>query len=712
MEILLSDEFRLLYALLLQAAIIAGAWRFIARRLATDWADRATDVLLLCFLMQYLAVALPGLVGLLNPISIAITTIALSAALFFAPGNRTPLPPLAQAVQPQPQSQVPRGKGRVLDYRGLETAAPRPSFSWTLLAAVLFAAGYLTAVAWNQRYLPVISNDAITYHFPAAVQWLGTGRISLFETWFFNPANTYSPLAGSTFIAWWIAPLGNDVLARHAQVPALFLIFFAALRIMRAMGARTSIAALVALALILSKPFLRHAEIEKDDLYLAAFFACAVAGFTRDRLTGPLGPWRIGVALGLLLATKYTALLALPPLLLLIDAPRRARWPFRRYAIAVGVILLLAGPWYLRNWTITGNPLYPVQINLFGLKIFPGMMTTARSQEFSSPGHIWHLLTGVAQSLPPAPMLLLLIATIAALALRFRQLRTDPLLRLCLLGPIIALLVFLAASPYPEVRFLDPAFVLLFACAAVAITTCRQPHWLQTTLAAIVLLLACITAFPLDEDYMTLLGGLVAAGIFLAALGLFIAWILRFFPSRRREIIGFGSLALFLLAAAEIYTGWKAYIIKTCENSAIMYYAVPYGPMADVWKYIRETIPPTETLAYANTFLIHPMSGFNHLRPLVYIPTRRGVTHISDLPPFPQKLSGEEIRPAIAAALTADTDADTWLKRLRASGATHLVIYDHEATKNPPEKEIVKNHPDVFEQVFQNPSATIYRLRK
>ena len=439
MEILLNEEFRLIYFLILQAAILVAAWRFVSRRIATDWADRAADVLLLTFLVQYLCVTLPGLTGLLNPLSIAITTIAISAALFFAPFKTAPPPVPARLSQSQPD-------------KGFATTP----FNWSLLTCALFAIGYLAFMAWNQRFMPITANDAITYHFPAAVHWLQTGRLSLFETWFFNPANTYSPLAGSTFIAWWIAPPGNDVLARHVQAPALLLIFFAAVRLMRALGVRSAIAALIALALLLSKPFLRQSQIEKDDLYLAAFFACAAAGFAQERLRDPLGPWRIGVALGLLLAVKVSALLSLPVLLLVIDAPFRARWPARRYAIVVALVLLLAGPWYLRNLLLTGNPLFPAHLTFFGITLFKGIITTAPSAQFASLRSIWLLLTARDQSLPLLPMIALLLGAIAVWAGRIRMLRSDPLARLCLLGPPLALLVFLKTSPFPEARYLTP----------------------------------------------------------------------------------------------------------------------------------------------------------------------------------------------------------------------------------------------------------------
>ena len=85
MEIFFSDEMRLVYALLLQGVILVGAWRFVARRVGTDWADRAADVLLISLLVQYAAVGLPGVLGVLRPWTIAGVTIALSGGLFFIP---------------------------------------------------------------------------------------------------------------------------------------------------------------------------------------------------------------------------------------------------------------------------------------------------------------------------------------------------------------------------------------------------------------------------------------------------------------------------------------------------------------------------------------------------------------------------------------------------------------------------------------------------
>jgi 4-amino-4-deoxy-L-arabinose transferase-like glycosyltransferase len=724
---LLSTELRLAYALLLQAAALVGAWRFVRRRVGTDAIDRATDALLLNFLVQYAAVAIPGMLGVLHPLTLGLVTLAASAGLYFAP---------TKAAVPEHARVEPAWEG------------------WTVATCTLFVLGYLATVAYEQAFAPALAQDALTYHFPAAAQWLRTGRLGLFETWFFNPANTYSPLAGSAFIAWWMAPLGNDVLARHVPFPALVLVFFAAIRLIRALGARPAVAALIAAALVLSQPFIRQSIIEKDDLYLAAFFTCVAAGCGRERLRDALGGWRIGVALGLLLAMKYTALFALPALVLLVDAPIRAGWSLRRYGVVAGAVLLLAGPWYLRNALLTGNPLYPVDVKVFGVTIFKGLFESARSEAFSRPGEFLGLLTRRHQSLPPWPAAVVALAWVAALAGRFRTIWTDPLLRACLLGPILAMAVFWWRAPYAEIRFVFPAFVLLYASAAVAIAAWLPHAGVQLFAAAIVLVPSWATGFWIRTITPEAGGpGDAAAGVNMVAqfcvgasivtlVGLAVMAILRgaaapaptaeppvrgrgrsrtlngapsevAAPSRwgRRAAPLYLGGAAFVATVAYAFVFWAAFVTQCREFWVRPAQVFAHGDLAEAWYWVCDKLPPAEPLAYTNTFLVHPLSGFTHERPLVYVPTRRGVAHIHDLPHLPGRLSGERLEPAFAAALAEQTDADGWLAKLKASGATHLFLAKHGPLASPPEVEIVRAHPERFESVFDNSAATVYRLK-
>ena len=48
-----------------------------------------------------------------------------------------------------------------------------------------------------------------------------------------------------------------------------------------------------------------------------------------------------------------------------------------------------------------------------------------------------------------------------------RLLVRTPLVRLCALGPPLGVALFVALSPYAEVRFILPSLLLMFACAGV-----------------------------------------------------------------------------------------------------------------------------------------------------------------------------------------------------------------------------------------------------
>jgi hypothetical protein len=384
-----GNEWRLLHAVALNAIVLICLFRFVRRRTPGDALAAVPWALLGWFLVQYVSVTLPGLVGLLNRWTMSVVALGISSLLYLSP-------------QPQAKPNVP-AQASALDRH-------------VLWLCVLFFAGYLMAIISNQRLTPVMSDDALTYHLPAAVRWLQTGRLVLHDVWFFNPANTYSPLAGSAFAVWWLAPMGNDYLARFMQVPGLVLIFFAMLQLGRAMGAPLSIAAPLALATALTRPFVSQVILAKDDLFLSGFFVMVVLAGSRELLADRMGPWRVGAALGLFLATKITALLALPLLLLMVDGPIRAGWKWREWAVVGGAMLLLAGPWFVRNFWLTGNPIFPVEVAGGGHTMLTGLFRAERSLELRSLGGVWRMVTGSYFSIPPIVLGMLILTSAGTLA--------------------------------------------------------------------------------------------------------------------------------------------------------------------------------------------------------------------------------------------------------------------------------------------------------
>jgi hypothetical protein len=631
-----SAELALLGCALLNGIVLLAAWRFASRRITASRSQAWLDAALLGYAVQYLSIGLPGLVGELRPATVVTTALILSAALLVMAGRRR----LAISLLP------PVDRGWVV---GLAT----------------FAAAMVVGFAFVQADVPLTANDPLTYHFPAAVQWLQQGRIGLFPTWFFNPANTYSPLAGSTFIAWLMVPFGSDVLARFVQVPALLCAALGVYRLARQKASTPFAAAAVATAAVLLRPLFYASLTGKDDLFVTFFFVAALVSLAPDRASEPFAVVRTGLAVGLLLATKYTALLAVPMLLLAVDGPVRAGWRTRRWMTAVAVAMVVAGPWYLRNWIATGNPVFPLDVSLFGVHAFRGLFTTVRSDALSSVSADLQIVVGRGYTVPSGYTVPKAVACVATAAwvvclFRFRRWASDPIRRACVLGPPIGLALFFWRSPFSELRFVFPAILMLLA--ANADVACFA-------VAAAVSALATITVIK----GWVVFGPLAVAAVVTAAVAVAVdIWTRAGSRWRGRGV----AVVLIISFGLFVYVRWTAF----CERYPIQWgardseWSQLYRYEQPLWRFVNQHVPVDATVAYADLYFVYPLQGPALRRRVGYAPTRPGVHSLADLPWLGSGLPGEQIVQATDAATVADPDRETWLRNLRAMGARYLVV--------------------------------------
>ncbi|HEX3356409.1 MAG TPA: hypothetical protein VHS31_05445 [Tepidisphaeraceae bacterium] len=674
----LPDELRLFIALVANLFVFLAAFKFSRRITRQDWIGSSLDAFLIHYLVQYLAVCLPGLLGILCAESMLLIAILLAFAMLWATRKLR--------HDDAPLSTAPR----------FET--------FFCVGCLLFAIGYFASLIQSQYAAPLVGDDALTYHLPVAGYWLQTGRLGLYNTWFFNPANTYSPLAGSTFFTWLIAPIGADMLAQFGQMPALIFTFFAFLQLARALNVRLSIASLIAVAVLLSRPFIAEAILVKDDHFLAAFFLAAIAGCTSERLQDRLGPWRIGVAIGLFFATKYTAFLTAPLFLLAIDAPFRAHWKPRQWLTLAACGLALSLPWYLRNLILTASPLYPATITLGPFQIFKGLFIFDRSTEMRTLAGAWNALTGaeVYASLAPRLVALLTLAWLLAIVFTIKNTRRDPLTRLCLLGPVLGLTIFFLVSHAALIRYAYPSLLLLFAAAAMGIARLPLPKLPQLFLAAILTALAIWGGFNNKES----LQNFILAGVIVCAVGLSLAPALR----HSRVRVAVVSLAYLILAAA-IFVYWHA-IMDASRATAIVALQSQYQGNVPMWAYIADHVPPDAPLAYTNLVFTRPLMGFDYSRRVFYIPTRPGLQNYHDLPPGNAHITDQQIRPFIAQLLTDHPDQKLWLANILQSNAQYLLVGRQPILSDPPEHVFAESAPAHFHREFANESGTLYQIHR
>jgi hypothetical protein len=677
-------ERSLLICLLLNAAVFWAAWFFAARRMSTSRSQALLDGALLGYAIQYASVGLAGLLGCLTLLGIFCFATCFVVALLAGGWSAGPI---ERQINPMHERLIVGGVSA-------------------------FVVAFVLAFAHSQADLPVVSNDALTYHFPAAVQWIQQGRISLFQTWFFNPANTYSPLAGSTFIAWLLLPFGNDLAARFVEVPALLCVGLAMYRLCLVLSVRCTVAALVAGAAVLSRPIFMPCMMGKDDLFVAFFFVATLVALSPDRFRERFGAARLGIGLGLLLATKYTALLSAPILMLGIwgrtertspvggfpEHPYGGRTPWR-FTISTLVALLLAGPWYLRNWIITGNPVFPIAFP----PLFTGLFSSGRSSAFSTWQGAISVMVDVHYGLPI--VILLLTGTAVIGCLLFISSRTMPILRVCAVGPIVGMTIFYSTSPFPEVRFLLPVFLLMFACTGYVLERVLPENMTAALASFLLLVVSTLTLFAFSSVAVNF--SVVAVVCASVCLGCY-RWI-----NGQPWRCGIGASVALLLLGGCIYVYWAAYcreylVTQGFEQSELIEL---YPQDSRLWTWVNAHVPADAKVAYANLYFVYPLQGDWLRRRLVYIPTRADVTTLADLPRRRQQLPGERI--------VADTDKQTieapnrhsWMAHLKSDGCEYLIVGRGGATDTPPERRFADADPIHFVKLFGSTAGDVYSIQ-
>jgi len=666
-----EHELRLLWAIVLNGLLLIAAFQtaraFGGGELIQTW----LDALLLWWSGQYLVVGSLGLIGWLSPATATAGGVVLSVIAFL----------------------VTRASSRSNDLPVVAGSGASGRFAIQLGLAIVSCE--VAAVVWQYRVLPPMSDDALTYHLPAAATWLREGRIGIYETWFFNPANTFSPLGGSLFAAWFMIPFQSDVAARFMQTPAVIAIFLAGVQLVLRLGGSTRVAVLLATAGALSAPVVRQMVLAKDDLFLTAFVLIFINGLLRvDRL----GAIRLGLALGLAAATKVTCVYALAPaMLLLLPLPlqKSTRPRLKRVLAIAGITMLVAGPWYLRNLLHFANPIFPTEVRAFGMTILPGLFVTTHSPRLREwAGLNETFITGYF-SFGWVMGVLAVSACAGAILFGRRAVWHDPIARICVMGPLIGTVAFVFTSPYAEVRFLYPWF--LTAIFAIAL----WPACVRLAMAAVAVSASLATSFASDLLFDLLPKAL--AGV--------IVWqILRFVMGLSRRVRAGVIGTLICTAAGAVWVNWRSYVLGL---PALADYAweEKYQDLGRAWVFLRNETPADAPVAYTGTYLTHPLLGAQLTRCVAHVPVSATVTSLAKLPGFTMPMSARNmLREAIPAAAT-DADESLWKSRLSGFGAEYFLIKLHppgNATV-PIEWHWVRRDPR-FTEVFRSGDVFVFAI--
>lgn len=388
----------------------------------------------------------------------------------------------------------------------------RDPAAWILAGAA--AAAWLTALS------PTIFYDALVYHFAVPNLYLLRGGITPLPNLMFSNFPLHVEMMYLLGLY-----LGGPLLAGLMNFGFAILAAAAAAALVRPLADPAAGRAAAALFL-LAPPVLLSTRFGTVEIALALWFVLEVLCLSRWREGGSRG-WAVaaGLCAGWCFSTKYVGGLfaLLPPAILLVEAALRApgrRSPDTRdatgFTAAAGTAAL---PWLLKNAVLTGNPVFPVLVSLFGGRGWSAAQNAAYFADSHSPwaiGFTWEALGRLPAQLVLDPGQFGAAAesawfwpvTLAGAVVAAAVQRDRPAWR------IIALLggyLVIWSSTFWLARLLIPAMAVGTVLVALALRHLERP--LPFARGAVLLILALWTTAALAQDSPTRRSFLPALGL-------------------------------------------------------------------------------------------------------------------------------------------------------------------------------------------------------
>ncbi len=576
---------------------------------------------------------------------------------------------------------------------------------------------------WVSRLVPSLSADSLIYHLTIPAFWTQRGFLQTVDLPFHDGAAEHSPLITETMIYALMKLTGNDDLAFLIQPMFFLLTVWLFHRTARLLGLPVVTARLLTAFLLLFSPFFHSSLIVNSEMVLT----CGVAAFgygmlltrhetSRRREAG----WYVAaVGIALTFAAKTVGViygsLAVVILMGALVMERSAhfaeghRWKVRVGAICAAIVLCGLA-FHFRNLWQHGNPLYPAELRVLGLRILPGRYNASVLINHGwSPGALSKMLLADAESYAMNRQfgVVLWLAMLVPLAfLALRRLKPADLLPtiLFVFYPLASVLVYFAVVPFwSEHRLLFPVYYLLWGGLGWSLhLLTREANELTQNLATAAVG-AAFVAYALffllfDEVPLLLLVAAAVVGIILANYPRVLAWNWR---------LPWAVPAAAAVALVVSSPWWYSELSRQREQGRGSAYVQMYGPLGKAWNILTElTAEKPATIAYSGNALVYPLFGSQLANRVVYIPV-----HPRDQPQ-PVTLTGAEtIYRQLALQRRGETDEEFWLEQLRAEKVDYLLLAsDPKFDSALIEQTFATRYPQLLRLVFEQERVRIYAV--
>jgi hypothetical protein len=582
---------------------------------------------------------------------------------------------------------------------------------------------------WSERILPSQSTDSLIYHLTIPAQWTQRGFLQTVDLPFHDGAAEHSPLFTEVLIYGLMKLTGNDDLAFLIQ-PVFFLLMVGLFhRSVRLLGLNVVIARFLAAFVLLFSPFFHSSLFVNSEMVMT----CGVAAFgfgmllTRES-TSPRreAGWYVAAAgIALTLAAKTVGIiygsLAVVILVGSLAAERSAdsaaggRSKIRIGAICAAIILCGLA-FHIRNLWEHGNPFYPAELRVLGLRILPGRYNAS---VFINHGWSWAALSKMLYSDPEGEQfamytqygIVLWPAMLVPLALLvLRKLKGADALPtvLFVFYPLASIAVYFAVVPFwSEHRLLFPVYYLLWGGLgwSLRLLTRGQSELVQNLVAGVVALayVASTLFFFFVIDHEVPLGIPIVAGL----VGLVLANYPRVLQRNWRLpwVVPAAVTAGLLISAP----WWYRELSRQRERNRASTYSQYYGPQGEAWNRLDElTKGKPATIAYSGNALTYPLFGSRLTNRVVYLPI-----HPQDQPGPVTLTKGNSIYLQLSRQRRREADEKYWLEQLREQEVEYLLLVsDPQFDGVEIERRFAAHNPQLLKLKFEQKGVWIYEVQR
>ena len=682
----------MLIFLLLNILVLAGAFLVVYKALRIERAVDSAIALFVIYLSQIIFIELIlGLAGALYLKNVILFSLILFLGVYLSAKNKEfCLPPLNFSLY-------------------FKKLLSNKLLSFIFSVAASFAIVKILVNLLN----PPFGWDSLNYHFTFPVEWFKSGNLNVPMVIFDDPSPTYYPINGSLFYFWLILPFKSVFLADLGQFPFFIIAVISVYGISRKPGLSRAYAFYSAALFTLIPNFFKQLQVAYVDVMVGSLFLVTVNFLLSLKDKFNLGNALIyGLSLGLLIGTKtvalpYSVLLIIPFLVISFKNCKRAGLG----VVVMFCILVFGGFSYFRNLIETGNPLYPLDFNLFNLHIFKGVIDkTVYSSHFISSDYSFAKMM-FHEGLGAQSLLLILPGVFLALPLAFfrRRKELDFTRVYLLILPILMYLVYRFIIPLGNLRYLYALMGLGVILGFYAVDILKINKLAVNNL---VLLCALVSISELAKRQELVSSIILTAALFICLINL-----KRVKMQGRRIMV---SILFTLIAFGFLL--WAKVFYKTNEFPRyykMVKYSGFWPDAAKAWNWLNsDTVG--NNIAYTGRAVPFPLYGSGFKNNVYYVSMNK--THPAKLHYFNH--SRYEYGPGFESLLKTieqdnnyrgKPDYNIWLENLRKANTDYLFVYSLQQTKStifPLEDNWAKSSADKFELLFSNNSIHIYRVIK